>query len=369
MTAFRHWLVKHRMFALVVLLPGLLVTAYYYGIASNQYESEADFVIRSSDNAGASAGGLGAMLGMAGGITSSQSEAMGVSDYLKSHEVIEILRKRLGLVERFRRPEVDAISILRPANPTPETLEKYYNQKVTVEYDRDTGISRLRVRAFRPDDSYAIIRSLLTLGEQQVNQLNQRTYRDAVSSARAQLAEAETGVAEIQNRMTGFRQTRQDIDPAGTGAAQIQMVSTMTASLSAARAQLSAMRSMISTSSPQYQALAQRVSSLERELALQSGKLTGGNSTIASSLGSYEDLKVRQDFAAKRYEAAAANLEKAREQASRQQLYLVRIVEPNKPVKSEYPERGRIVLTVILGLLIAYGIGWLLAAGVREHVA
>jgi capsular polysaccharide transport system permease protein len=109
------------------------------------------------------------------------------------------------------------------------------------------------------------------------------------------------------------------------------------------------------------------VRSLERELAGQSGRLTGTGQSIAGNLGGYEDLKVRQDFVAKRYEAAAANLEKAREQASRQQLYLVRIVEPNMPVKSEFPQRGRIVLTVLLGLLIAYLIGWLLVAGVREH--
>ena len=147
------------------------------------------------------------------------------------------------------------------------------------------------------------------------------------------------------------------------------MVSGMTGALSAAKAQLSAMSQLIGTDNPQYLALSQRVRSLERELAAQSGKLTGRGSTIADSLGGYEDLKVRQDFAAKRYEAAAANLEKARETASRQQLYLVRIVEPNLPGRSEYPERGRIVLTVVLGLPLCYGIGWLLVAGVREHVA
>jgi capsular polysaccharide transport system permease protein len=37
------------------------------------------------------------------------------------------------------------------------------------------------------------------------------------------------------------------------------------------------------------------------------------------------------------------------------------------PVKSLFPERGRIVLTVFLSLLVGYGIGWLLVAGVKEH--
>lgn len=360
------WARGHRAFLLVVILPTALVAGYYYGIAANQYQSEAHFVVRSASSGGASSTGLSGMLGIAGGAATAQSDAMSVSDYLLSHEAIAQLGRTIGIVDRFRRPEADILSRLR-ASPLPETLLSYYRKKVLIKYDRDTGISELTVRSFRPGDSYTIIRALLALGERQVNELNQRSYNDGVSAARVQLAEAEKGVATIQRQMTGFRQASRDIDPAGTGGAQITLISTLTAELASSRAQLSAMSQMVAPTSPQYIAMRDRVRALEREVASQSSKLTGAGSTIASNLGSYEDLKIRQDFAAKRYEAAAANLEKAREQVSRQQLYLVRIVEPNLAVKSQYPERGRIVLTVLVGLLLAYGIGWLLVAGVREH--
>ena len=66
---------------------------------------------------------------------------------------------------------------------------------------------------------------------------------------------------------------------------------------------------------------------------------------------------------------AAASLEKAREQAIQQQLYLQRVVNPNMPVKALYPERGRILGTVLVSLLLIYSIGWLIVAGVREHAA
>ena len=39
------------------------------------------------------------------------------------------------------------------------------------------------------------------------------------------------------------------------------------------------------------------------------------------------------------------------------------------PQKALYPERGRILLTVLIALLLAYAIGWLIVAGVREHAA
>ena len=45
----------------------------------------------------------------------------------------------------------------------------------------------------------------------------------------------------------------------------------------------------------------------------------------------------------------------------------MRVVEPNLPQKALYPKRWTIVLSAFIGLLLAYGIGWLIMAGVREH--
>jgi len=44
-------------------------------------------------------------------------------------------------------------------------------------------------------------------------------------------------------------------------------------------------------------------------------------------------------------------------------------VNPNMPVKALFPERWRILATVLISLLLVYSIGWLIVAGVREHAA
>lgn len=363
------WVRMRRAFLLVVALPTLLLAAYFYLVAADQYQSEAHFIVRGVDSTPAVGTGLGQVLGLAGGLSPTASDAASVSDYLESHDVVATLRRSADLVARFRRPEADLVSRLREADPTPERLLKYYRGKVGARTDADTGITTLTVRAFRPEDAFTINKLLLRLGEERVNQLNRRSYDDAVAASRRRLAEAEAAVAAIQGRITRFRQSRGDIDPQGSGQAQIGLVSRLQTDLSGGRAQLAAMGQLISPSSPQYVALARHVRSLEAEVARQSGRLAGGGGTIATDLGGYEDLRVRQEFAAKQYEAAAASLEKSREQAQRQQLYLVRVVDANLPVKSLFPQRERVLLTVFLGLLLAYGIGWLIVAGVREHAA
>ncbi len=359
----------YRGFLLVVAVPTLIVASYVYLFAADQYQSEAHFLVRSTDSNTTSASGVGQLLGLTGGLSQSDSEGASVADYLSSHDAVAALNSRANIVQRFRRPEADFLSRLDTEKPTPENLLHYYKGKVFVRADHDSGITDLQVRAFRPDDAYVMIQDLLQLSEDRVNELNLRRYNDAISSSQHELSEAEAAVNGVQGQMTALRKARGDIDPQSAGEAQIKLASELNGDLVAAKAQLATMGGLIKHDSPQYIAMARQVRSLEAQSATQSKMASGHTSTIANDLGSFEDLRIRQGFAAKRYEAAAASLEKARDQARRQQLYLTRIVEPNRPVKALYPERLKITLTVFGALLLIYSMGWLLAAGVREHAA
>ncbi len=362
---------RYKWFVLIVIAPTLLLAAYLYAMASDQYVSEAHFLVRTQGGGdpAPSAGGITAALGFGGGGAAASSEAQSVSDYLTSHDVVDTLQKRLNLVALFRRPEADIVSRLPVADPTPEFLLRYYQQQVDVYYDLDNGITTLKARAFRPQDAYQLSRTLLALGEQRVNEMNIRGFSDAVSLSRRQLDEAEKALSEVQTQLTRFRQSERDVDPAGTAQAQIGLVSRLSQELSAARAQLATTQSLIGADSPQVVALRQQIRSLESQLATQNNRLAGGASAIAEGLGGYERLRIQQELLAKRYESASTVYQQARQNAVRQQLYLVRVVEPNMPVKSLYPRRALTLLTVFCALLVIYAIGWLIAAGVREHAA
>jgi capsular polysaccharide transport system permease protein len=358
----RRWLVG------LVVLPTLLVAVYLYTYASNQYESEAHFLVRSSDKPQIPSAGSSALAMLTGG-GGGQNEAMSVADYLTSHDAVSRLRHEDHLVERFQRPGVDILSRLFGSNPTPERLLRYYQRQVKVKFDTESGITTIKVHSFTPQDSYDIAQKLLQIGEQRVNELNERSYNDEIAYARRAVDEAEKALTVNNAAMTAFRHRSGDIDPQATGAAQLGLVSGLSAQLAAAKAQLQTMSGVISPSSPQYQALAKHVQSMQAQIDAQSGRLTGRADSITNDVSEYQSLMLKQDFLNKRYEAAAAAFEKAREQAIQQELYLVRVVNPNMPVKSLFPERARILATVLISLLLVYSIGWLIVAGVREHAA
>ncbi len=363
------WVADHRRWLLIVVLPTLLVALYFGLFAANQYQSEAHFTVRSSAGPATEMSGLGQALTLVGGSNPSQADALSVGDYLDSHDAVAALGRRMDLVAMFRRPEADLLTRMWWSDPSAESLLKYYRSKVEVTHQSETGLMIVKVKSFRPADSYALINAMLALGEARVNTLNDRLYQNGLGVARQQLAEAEAGVGRAQRALTAYRQGRRNIDPQATGEAQVGLVSQLQARLSETRAQQAALGASLSTSSPQYQAAARRSAALAAQVGAQEGRLTGGRNNIAGSIGGFEELQLRQNFAAKRYDAAAASLQKAREQAQRQQLFIVRVVEPNLPQKAEYPKGLKTVLTVFFALLLAYAIGWLIAAGMREHAA
>lgn len=350
---------------LFVLLPTLLVAGFEYLVAANQYESEARFIVR-APQAAPSASSLGQMLGIANPTT--PADAHGVSEYLVSHDAIDALGRQ-NLTDIFRRPEADFATRLWFANPQPETLLNYYLGKVRITAASETGITTLRVKAFRPNDAKMLAQSLLNLGERRVNSLNQRMLTDGLAAAERQVRDAEAEVEAAEVALTSFRQSSRDIDPDRSSAAQIDVAAALEQQAAAARASFQTMAAKIPPSAPQYGVMERQLRALEGQVSAARARLAGSARSIAPSLGEFEKLKVRQDFAAKRFQAAATSYQSAREQLLKQQLFIVSVVEPNLPGKALYPERLVIVATVFCGLLLAFAIGWLILAGVREHAA
>lgn len=349
-----------------VLAPTLLAAAYFYLLASPQYVSEARFVVRS--RADAPQLSLGMVLSAAvGGAGQSGTEAHSVRDFLLSHDAVMRAHERLDLVAIWGREEADPIARLRYDDP--ERLTRYYNGMVTASYDTTTGVVTLRVRSFRPEDSKAIAETLLALSEDLVNRLSARAREDALRVAREEVAIAERRVLDSREALTRFRERQQDLDSAGSAQAAVQTIAQLEAALVAAQAELRERMAFMRPDNAALQVTRNRIAALERQIAEERSRRTQGEGALAQQLATFERLMLEREFADRQLASATASLETARMEAQRQQLYLARVVEPNLAVYPLYPRKLISVGSIFLGLSVAFGIGWLLVAGMREHAA
>ncbi len=355
---------------LLVVLPGLLATLYFGLIASKQYVSETKFVIRRAESSAPRPTGLAEIFSAGGALGSGENEARLVHEYLRSYDAIDALTARkIDLVSMFRRAGTDPISRLYSKQPSAEVMRQYFRQKIHVLFDTQSGLSTIQVFAFRPKDAELLARNLLILGESKVNELNDRAHQIGVASAQQEVKDSEAELTDVQNAVTRFRNTKADINPNSTIQGRQVLVAQLEAQMAAMRTQLSATKSAIAQGSPQGDALQGQIKALENQIAYEKARLTGAAQSSASNLSTYEGLQLRQQFAASRLQAARLALENARQQAARQTLFIVPVVKPHLPEKSTAPNRLALIATTLLSLLLAYGIGWLIVAGIKEHAA
>jgi capsular polysaccharide transport system permease protein len=362
----RRWARRYS-FLLAVVLPTLLAAIWLYGFAAAQFGSEGRFLVRARQNVPA-AGGIEAMM-QSGGFMRGSEDAMGVRDYLESHDVVAALRSRLPLIEIFRRPEADPIARLWWENPTAERLQDYFQRMVKAQYDQTSGITTISVKTFRPEDSQALANELIALSEELVNRLNNRLIEDGLRVARGEVARAEARLTAAQAAMTEFRDRERSLDPTRSAAVALENLGRLEGALAQARAELAEATRFSRTDTPRMLQLRNRVEALNQQAADERSRISSSGHASPQQLGEYERLAVERDLARTQLASATASLEKARADAQRQQIFLLRVVEPNQPEWARYPKATETVLYIFLCLSVGYGLAWLLIAGMREHAA
>jgi hypothetical protein len=91
---------------------------------------------------------------------------------------------------------------------------------------------------------------------------------------------------------------------------------------------------------PQIQVLNNRIAALSAQIATERGRVTRGDEALTQQVAGYERLQLEREFADRQLASATASLEQARSDALRQQVFLLRVAEPNLPQRATYPQGG-----------------------------
>lgn len=247
-----------------------------------------------------------------------------------------------------------------------EALHRYYLNRVTIDMDSTSAISTLRVEAFSREEAYRINTVLLEKGERLVNRLNERANQDMIKFATAEVADSEARSKDAAVALSNFRTQKGIFDPTHQSDLQLQQVSKIQSDLAASKTQLSQIL-VASPSSPSIPILRERIRSLIAEIGAENATVAGAEKSFSKDAAEFERLSLDVTFADKQLTAALATLEDARIEAMRQQLYLERIVEPNKPDVAIEPKRLKYFFAVLVLGLLVWGVLALLLAGIREH--
>jgi capsular polysaccharide transport system permease protein len=352
----------------IVGVPTLLGGVYFFGIAANQYLSEAEFVVHGPAKAPAST--LSAMFGGGGGMAGTDDTQI-VRDFILSRDAARKLEQQDDLRAILSRPEGDFLTRypgLSFWRHDFEGLYKTYGNFITVNVDSESGIATLEVKAYRPEDAQRVAAALLHDSEQLINDLNERARRDAVKTFQEEVDTDEARLNQIQNELTAYRVKANMLQPEAEAKGPLTLLAELNKQETTAKTQLAdAVKN--APKSPQIGLLKTRIASLDKMIEGERAKITGGGNSVATASTEYERLDLQRQMEEKLVASAVSAREQANLEAQRQQLYLETIAQPNLADYPLYPKRAVSFATLVASCLLAYGILWLLVAGVREHAS
>ena len=345
-------------------LPTLLAIGYYGFWATPQYESISVFTVQSNKGSAGSLDGLSALLP---GVTSSPRDAMLVREFALSRTMLDHLDEDHGLSEHFKDPSADFWSRLS-SDASKENLYEYYLSSVTIDYSADSGSIKLKVRAFSAEKAQALANAIMAESEKMVNEMSTRAHADKLQFIQKQVNEAKERLANARKAVVDLQVEGRELSPIESASAVLGVRAELEAELAKAKAELSALLSVMTAEAPKVRAQRQRVRSLQGQVRAQNKRLVDNDgASINESIADFEPLIFEKEVAQTFFETALRTLELTRTELIREQRYLVTISAPSRPDAATRPRRLWGIATVFFSAFVLMGVFGMLGAAVREH--
>jgi capsular polysaccharide transport system permease protein len=241
--------------------------------------------------------------------------------------------------------------------------------KVSAEYQTNSGSVTLRVRTFSAEAAQRFASALMKYGEEKVNLLAERERRDRIEFARTEVRETEQRLVAARQALLKLQQEHGDINPLKSAEAAFSIKTGLESELAKTQAELSAAQAYLTPDAREVIELRAKARALSGQIVTENRKLVDPkkNHGVAEIFAAFETAAMEKEFAEKTYAGAVAALELARTDATRQHRYVVPLAEPSLADESTYPEPGMSIAGVGALSLLGMGILSLLVAAIREH--
>ena len=353
--------------AFFVALPTFIVGYYYHHIASDMFETKAEFVIQKSESS--TAGGLGGLFAGTGFATSQDS--ITVQGFLTSREALRRLDEEHDFIAHFQQDSIDSIQRLGP-NATEQEAYSTYKKRVTVGFDPTEGIIRMDVVAGTPEASQRFSEALISYAEERVDQLSARVRRDQMAGASQAYENSELAVKTAQLRVLELQQQRGVLSAEAEISAQMSIINSLELERETKLLNLAEMRANSRPNQTRISVLTAELDRLSTRIAeLRSGMTQNTDSTtsLAKITG---ELTVAEADLANRQMMLQSSLQQvinAQIEADRQVRYLSLGVSPVAPDVATYPRRLENTLLAFVIFSAIYILISLTVSILREQVS
>lgn len=353
---------------LVIVLPVLISSLYLAVLAEDQYASKVGFTIRQEETGTATElmGGLSTML-----VGAAPGHADLLFEYLQSQEIVEGVSQEFGLLNHYSETwPADPLFSLWPT-ATIEDLVWFWERMVRITYDKSTGLMLVEVRARDPVSAQELAQMIVAESERMINRLNETARSDTTRNAEADLQSALTRLRAAREQLAEFRARTQIVDPQADIQGRMGVLNNLQQQLAQALVEHDLLLESVDPSDPRLRQAQRRIEVVRNRISEERVMFAQQDVTVDGTdyprlIAQFEGLQVDQAFAEATYQAALMALDAARSNASRQNLYLAKFIQPTLAERAQYPRTFQIVGLVFLFTVMLWGVLALIYYSLRD---
>jgi capsular polysaccharide transport system permease protein len=353
---------------LLVILPILFSAFYLWVVASNQYASEVRFAVRANERP------MPDSVGALGTPSANQiQDSRIVANFIVSRGMVEELERTINLRNLFSRPEIDWLSRFRKHDSIEELTKYWHRRMVDVDIDSMSGIITVLVRAFTAKEAYDLANAVISISEHLANTLSERARNDALRQTKEQLERSRENLQQKVGAMRNLRDAEGVLDATETADTTTKMLTELRMQLLRLENEYTVQRQSVSGDSPQLRVLSAHIQSLRSQVQQLQDRMTQNrgtnNPTLSGAMVQFERLSLDRDVAQNQYIEASAAFERARIEASTQQIYLTSFLRPVMAEEALYPRRFFLWSMISVGAIFFFFIIAGSAVMARNHFA
>ncbi|MDR2341933.1 MAG: capsule biosynthesis protein [Campylobacteraceae bacterium] len=351
-------------FTIVVTIPFTLAIFYYLFFAADRYVSESIISVKQAGESSSNAAGFAAIVGIN---TNSKEDTLYLREYMHSLDMLKNLEKEINLREMYTAEKLDFLYRFYDFLPQENFLE-YYKSRVAIAYDDMSGLLKVNVEAFKPEDAQALSQLILKNSEIFVNELSHIMSRKQLEFAEKELNKSETRFGTAKEAILNFQNTYGIFNPIEQAQSQATLALEFGVELAKKETDLAALSSYLQDSAPQILTLKSEIKAIKEQIKKESSRVAAKSDDSTNTLASkYQTLLIEADFAQELYKLALGAVEQARIESAKQIKHLSVIQQPSMPQSAKYPREIYNLITLLAMLFLLYGITRLIKATIEDH--
>lgn len=346
----------------VLMIPVIL---YYLFFAADRFVSSITLSVHSMNSDVAPSSGLASLIGINAG---AREDVLFLQEYIHSLDMLKILDKDVHLRLLYQAQSKDPFYALTQES-SQESFLKFYQKRTKIVFDDTSGLLKVDVEGFTPQDSQIIANAILKESERFVNEVSHKAAREQMAFAEKELLKAKERLQKAQNALLAFQARYGVFDPLKQAEAKASLTNTIEGQISTKETELATMRSYLNEDAPQIVMLKSEIDALKAQLDKETSKIVSTKSSkrLNDLAAKFQDLTIEAQFAQDAYTVALTSVETTRIESSRKIKQLVVIQGASEPQSPTYPRKLYNIITIFVILSVAYGVIKLITMIIEEH--